>query len=147
MRKVICLFTLLLCGTFCFAKSVWVSKETKLLDSPSKKAKKTITVYYGTELIVLGSDGDFLQVKVAGKERQTGWIKQSQTSSRKLQTTSSANADEIALAGKGFNAEVEGLYAQNTNADFSPVDKIESFESDSDELDEFMSEGNLQEAE
>lgn len=147
MRKVFCLLSLILCGTFCFAKSVWVSKETKLLDSPDKKSKKTFTVYYGTELIVLEEEGEYLQVQVAGKTKQSGWINKSQTSKRKLVTSSSANADEIALAGKGFNAEVEGLYSKVNNTDFSVVDTIEGFVSDTDSLLEFMADGRLQGAE
>lgn len=145
MRKVLFFMALALCSACCFAKSVWVSKETKLLDSPDKKGKKTFTVYYGTELIVLEENGEYLQVSVAGKNKQSGWINKRQTSNRKLVTSSSANADEIALAGKGFNAEVEGLYTQNTNADFSKVDLIESYETDNDTLLEFLSEGSLKE--
>lgn len=153
MKKILSIISMLLLGSCLFAESVWVKvKSTKVFDRDSSRGKKIALISYGTELEVLGKSGKYLKITIADNGEQetvswVGWVESKNTSSRVLKTSSSANAKEIALAGKGFNAEVEGLYEQETGLDFSRVDAIESIIIDIDELTDFIEEGNLKGAE
>jgi hypothetical protein len=52
--------------------------------------------------------------------------------------------DEVALAGKGFNRNVEEQYrTRYPRADFSAVDKLERLQADSEEIRQFASAGHL----
>jgi hypothetical protein len=54
------------------------------------------------------------------------------------------NSDEVALAGKGFNPEVESAYrAKHPEMDFAQVDKIEGFKVEPAALQVFIKEGDL----
>ena len=55
-----------------------------------------------------------------------------------------ASEDELALAGKGFSAQVEEEYrSQNQEIDFAWVDRMESFRLELDQLREFLEEGEV----
>lgn len=144
---------MLMIGNCAFAESVWVKvKSAKILDRDSSRGKKVALVDYGTELEVIEKSDEFLKVRISDKGGQTpstweGWISKKDASIRKLVSSSSANAKEIALAGRGLNAEVEGLYSQEKNIDFTVVDEIEKITIEPSDLYEFIEEGNLREAE
>ena len=55
----------------------------------------------------------------------------------------SADADEIALAGKGFNSTIEAIFAEEFEVDFGVVDYIESLGIESEEAAVFAREGEL----
>jgi hypothetical protein len=58
--------------------------------------------------------------------------------------TSSASEDEVALAGKGFNPQVEESYKRkHAELDFNKVDRIEKFKIPEDELVIFIRDGGL----
>lgn len=149
MKKEISLIAMLLCGSCLFAESAWVNvKNAKILDRESAKGKKIATVDYGTELLVLNSSEKFLQVSLADEsEDWTGYVEKKNTTPRKLKTNSSATAKEIALAGKGFSAEAEGLYKSETGLDYSAVDQMERIELSYEEISTFLKDGKLKEAE
>jgi len=55
-----------------------------------------------------------------------------------------ASGDEIALAGKGFNAQVEAEYkARHRDVDFTWVDRMEKYEVPPQRLASFVREGDL----
>lgn len=153
MKKTLSIIAMLMIGTCAFAESVWVKvKSTKILDRESSRGKKVALVEYGTELEVIEKSGEFLKVRAASNENLPssdweGWISKKDASTRKLVTSSSANAKEVALAGRGLNAEVEGLYSQEKNIDFTVVDEIEKITVKDTDLSDFIRDGNLKEAE
>lgn len=58
----------------------------------------------------------------------------------------SATADEIALAGKGFNKQVEDAYkSRNKGVSFAEVDRMLRIKVSPDELRKFLMEGKLAE--
>ena len=50
---------------------------------------------------------------------------------------------EVALAGKGFNQEVEDTYKAKGEYNFGDVDRVEAIVADEDELARFIKEGLL----
>ena len=90
------------------------------------------TVHYNDRLEVLSQEGDWLQVRFNGIE---GCIHKSAVEQQKITLSdlnlgrkSSTTEDEVALAGKGFNPEVEEAYqGENPELSFETVDRIESY--------------------
>ena len=57
-----------------------------------------------------------------------GWINTSSLTKKKIVSTSnrvSASTEELALAGKGFNAEIESEYKKSDIVNYDAVDKLE----------------------
>lgn len=99
---------------------------------------------------MLQQQGDWLEVRSAKQAR--GWIHQSALSTKRVTVSAGdqnaplkATGSELALAGKGFNAEVEARYrASHTDADYLWVDKMETFAISSQEMNGFLKAGGLQ---
>lgn len=64
--------------------------------------------YYGDELKAVDSDGQWLKVE-SDKTGKSGWVKESVLTTRKIKSKgiASVNAEELALAGKGFESNIE----------------------------------------
>lgn len=145
MKKIISAVLLLTLSAMCFAeKKVYVkTKNADLMKKKSALAGSATVVSYGAELIVMEESDGWYYVQLSGKKNVKGWIKESKTTDRKLSTRSSANAKEIALAGKGFNAEIENLYANSGNGNYDAVDEVEKTEVKSDKINTFIEKGML----
>lgn len=78
-------------------------------------------------------------------KQKKGWIPSSALSKKKVLASSSTTADakEIALAGKGFSSSIESTYAKEFNVDYSDVDYVESQSVSDKELQSFIVEGQL----
>jgi uncharacterized protein YgiM (DUF1202 family) len=105
------------------------------------------TLKYGDKVTVLKVDGKFAEVKSATNSSVTGWIATSNLSARQVVsgTKSTASAKEVALAGKGFNQEVENTYKnqKNKKINYADVDKTEAITVNESELKKFLEEGRL----
>lgn len=56
----------------------------------------------------------------------------------------SASSEEIALAGKGFNEQVESEFrAKNSDLDFTWIDRMEKFVVSQKQMEQFLKEGDL----
>jgi hypothetical protein len=53
------------------------------------------------------------------------------------------SANEVALAGKGFNQEVEDAYRNQGNLNYADVDLVEAITVSEDDLRRFLEEGRL----
>lgn len=123
-------------------------REAPLKASPGVFAGTVEVLELGTEVTVLGSRRDWVQVQTTDK---TGWVHEASLDQRTFKlaagsrdTKAAASDNEVALAGKGFSAEVEAEYkARNPDVDFGPVDRIESMEFTPEELSAFMKKGGL----
>ncbi len=117
--------------------------------TPSFLGNPVAPVAYGDQVEVLQQQGDWMEVNDQGGKK--GWIHQSALSKKKIVMNSggknaelSASGDEITLAGKGFNADVESKFkADHRGADFSWVDRMEQLNITSQEMMAFLKEGGV----
>jgi hypothetical protein len=109
-------------------------------------------VSYGERVETVQKQGDWIDVKSSKNLR--GWIHQSALTSKQVvlsaggQAKSAANDKEVALAGKGFNADVEAQYRKNNGRiDFASVDRMETVRISGDQMISFLDEGKVRPSE
>ena len=120
----------------------------QLREKPSFLGKVTASVSYGDRVQVMEEGGAWLRVDT-GEDQ--GWIHESALTKKRIALRSgereaqvAATSDEIALAGKGFNAQVEAEYkAKNRNVDFSAIDRMERIKVTEQASLEFLRVGEL----
>ena len=106
------------------------------------------TVAYGDRVTVNQTQAGWCEVSIAGK---TGWIHESALTPKIVVLASGtadaragASGEEVALAGKGFSKEVEAEYKkQNKNVDYTWVDWMGRQTVPSEQLVEFLKQGDL----
>jgi len=121
----------------------------QLRERPSFLGKVTAEVSYGDRMTVLESRGPWTKVRNADGE---GWIHTSALTEKKVVLRSgdadartSASGEELALAGKGFNDEVEAEFRQqNPDVDYAWVDRMETMVVTPSEAGDFLSAGGVQ---
>ena len=106
-------------------------------------------VRYHDQLTVFGKSGDWYRVGFKGIK---GCIHKSAVEEKGFRlgslagTGGKASSDEVSLAGKGFNPQVESSYkGKHPELDFRTVDVIEGYKVPTEELDEFLRSGGLTE--
>jgi uncharacterized protein YgiM (DUF1202 family) len=125
-------------------------KSGSIRTSPSFLAKIVAQVQYGDRVAVLSQSNGWAEVKIASSGLQ-GWIHASALTTEKIElragegnVAQSASSDELALAGKGFNAQVEKEYkAKNPKVSFAWVDKMEKMTVSDETIREFIQIGGL----
>lgn len=160
MKKILVLFLCAFMGANVFAASikkgntVYVSAKTVALkDGSGNFAKNVKTLSYGDQLKVLAVEGKKAQVQLTDSPSTTGWVPTGNVTTKKIVKKSSggtvsASAKELALAGKGFSEESEGVYkASHTNLNFKLVDSIEALVISESDMKKFLVEGKLKGAE
>ncbi len=128
-------------------KSVQV-RSSQIRSTPSFLGKIVGTVQYGDSVQVSREDGSWVKVKRNGVE---GWMHGSALTAKKIvvnpggaEAASAASGDELALAGKGFNKQVEDKFRQkNKNLNFALVDRLESIVISQQEIENFLQTGSL----
>jgi SH3-like domain-containing protein len=151
-RTMILLGILLLTGATVWAGSQMFSlqiRSGKLRATPSFLGKVAATVDYGAQLELLAEQGPW--VKVRDTAGHSGWIHRSALTEKKLvlkagdqDVAETASGTELALAGKGFNAEVEAEFkSKNSDVDFTWVDRMESYRVSADQSLEFLLAGGV----
>lgn len=117
--------------------------------TPSYLGQVVAALNYGDQVQVAEQQGDWM--KVTGPGGQTGWIHNSALSKKKIvmkagadNVETSASGDELALAGKGFNSDVEAEFkSKNKNIDFTWVDRMEKMKVTPQEMAAFLKEGQV----
>ena len=151
MRKVFIVFCLFLfaIGTVA-AQSVnstmYVAvRSVALKSSTGFFASTRGTLNYGDRVTVVSVSGRFVQVRSATNTSLTGWTPSANLTPRQVVagTTSTATASEVALAGKGFNQEVEDSYRSRENLNYADVDRMEAIAVNETVLLRFLEEGRL----
>lgn len=105
-------------------------KQAQLRAKPGPLAKIEVTLAYGERVNVLEEQTDWILVEVPGSSLK-GWVHKSALTQKKLVLRSGSGStgvsgDEIVLAGKGFNAQVEEKFKQqNQNLNYGLIDKME----------------------
>lgn len=124
-------------------------QNAQLRADASFLGKLTGTVPYGTRVTVLQARGDWRQVQAPGGAG--GWLHQSALTKKVIamkagaqDVAQTASGDELALAGKGFNSDVEADFkSKNKDIDFTWIDRMEKFKVSMDEITRFLNEGQV----
>jgi hypothetical protein len=125
-------------------------REGQLRATPSFLGKVIVNVPYGVRVGVQQRQGDWVRVSLPTGPG-SGWIHSSALTEKNIQMTAGADdvsaaatGDELALAGKGFNQQVERKFrADNPEMDFTWVDRMETWDMPAGEMAKFLREGEL----
>jgi uncharacterized protein YgiM (DUF1202 family) len=101
------------------------------------------TLKYGDAVTVVRVNGKWAEIR--SSVQINGWAAQANLSSKRVTASggSSASSREVAMAGKGFNEEVENAYKGSRAVNYGAVDAMESNVVGDDELLAFITEGRL----
>lgn len=124
-------------------------KNGHVRTQPSFLGKVVTVLSYGDQVAVLEESGSWK--KVAVPNSKGGWMHASALTTRKIllrpgaaDVEKAATSDELALAGKGFNKEVEDSFkAKNPKVDFSQIDRMEGITVSQPQITAFVREGGL----
>jgi len=120
-------------------------KEATLKSGTGFFASTRGRLNYGERVTVIQVSGRFVEVRSSSNSSLTGWTASANLSTRQVVsgTSSTATAREVALAGKGFNAEVESSYRNRQNLNYADVDRVEAITINESALRRFLEEGRL----
>ncbi len=154
ISMVVCLILLgsLLFGATAIAQrtmSVQV-KEGQLRATPSHLGTIVARATYGSQVMVLEEQGAWKRVSLGSGKKQ-GWMHNTALTNKRIalkagqsNVGTSVTRDEIALAGKGFNEEVEAQYRKsNKNLDYTWINKMEASKVSQEQMEDFISSGRL----
>ncbi len=140
-----------LISTISWAETVTViTKENAIREFPRFFAPVKAIVKYTDALDVITKEGDWFKVKFKNK---IGYIHRTAVEKRtvkasviSLQKKSGTTEDEITLAGKGFNPQVEKAYRNKyPEMKYDLVDKVEKYDISEKDLISFIKAGGLSE--
>lgn len=123
-------------------------QKAPLKKTPGVFSPTTSLLTYGDRVEVLAEENDWIEVRF---EQKNGWLHKSSLTKKMVKlkagegdVAAAASDDELALAGKGFSAEVEAEYkSRNPDADFAILDKAEGLTYTPEELRKFLMDGGL----
>lgn len=127
-------------------------KDAQVRAKPSFLGAVTGSLAYGDRVEAGAKQGDWYPVTTAdGKQ---GWLHNSALSQKRIVmqagnggANAGATGEEVALAGKGFNADVEKQYrSQNQSLNFAAVDRLEAVRVAPRVMQEFVQKGELKAA-
>ena len=132
-------------------KSVSV-KETALRMAPMPFGRILATLRYGDQVTVEKEVNGWLQVREQRKGSQ-GWVHLSALTGKRIvlqagegDVAAAASGEELALAGKGFNRQVEASFKErNRELDYAAVDRMETAVISTALSEEFIRNGGLNE--
>jgi hypothetical protein len=142
-------FVLLAVSSLLLAQTITIKvKETRVRSSPRFYARSIHQAEAGDRLEKVGEFEGWYEVKIP--DGQVGWVHSSAVETKKLRLSSGewveseASPDEVALAGKGFNEEVEAEYRRtHAELDYTWVDRMEKIGITEAEMLDFHKEGRL----
>ncbi|MDR0303143.1 MAG: hypothetical protein LBI04_12630 [Treponema sp.] len=120
-------------------------KTASLKSSTGFFASTKGTLNYGDRVTILQVNGKNVEVRSASNSSVTGWTATANLSAKQIVSgnTNTASAREVALAGKGFNQEVENSYKTKGKVNYADVDKVEALSVNTAELEKFLIDGRL----
>ncbi len=157
MKRQLCLllvfFALVVLAPPAFTLPGWMSvavKKAALRTSPMPFAATIAKLDYGLRVDILEDNGLWYRVRTQN-ERQEGWVHSASLVDKRIRLTvgeqidAAASEDELALGGKGFNAQVEAEYKRrDTGAAYEWVDWMEQLKIPASTMQQFMARGALQ---
>lgn len=124
-------------------------KTTQVRSRPSFLGKVLYNLEYTNRVEILESISGWFLVK-SDKNIESGWVSSSALTEKKLVLNSNASdidmnasGSEVALAGKGFNSQVEESYKNGNGVDYTWIDKMELIEIPIEDVIVFLEDGNI----
>jgi hypothetical protein len=125
-------------------------KESEIRATPSFLGKIIAKVIYGDRVTVMGKSGLWKNVSLKGGTPK-GWMHESALTTKRIilksgqadvQTGTTQN--ELSLAGKGFNDQVEASFMeQNKNLDYTWINNMETFKVSPELMNIFLANGEV----
>lgn len=116
--------------------------------TPSFLGHVVTTVGYGQSVEIVSSQNPWCQVRT--EDGRTGWMHESALTAKRVSLKSGgavgtgASGDEMALAGKGFNKDVEAQFkATHGDVDFIWVDRMAAMKAAAADIARFVKVGGL----
>ncbi|MFP3042680.1 hypothetical protein LQZ19_12760 [Treponema primitia] len=129
------------------SKTMYVTAKTIEVKSSTAFFSDTLgTMSYGDPVSVLQEYGKWVKISSLEPPVISGWVATASLTAKRIIVsagTTSASANEIALAGKGFNQQVEDVYRQNGTLNYDAIDAIEALQIPNRQLFTFLQEGRL----
>jgi len=121
------------------------AKTVELKSSTDFFASARGTLAYGAAVSVLQIKGKWAEVQSTTGSSVSGWTTVTNLSAKRIVagSGSGATANEVALAGKGFNQEIENSYKAGGKLNYADVDRTEAQKVSKQELRNFIVEGHL----
>jgi len=123
-------------------------RNGKVRATPSQLGRVVATVEYGAVVQAETPKRGWYPVTTA--EGKKGWLHESALSKKPIamragtsDAATGVSSDEVALAGKGFNEQVETKLKADGTLDYAWVDRMMAFEVDADQIKTFRAQGNL----
>ncbi|NJD61799.1 MAG: SH3 domain-containing protein, partial [Deltaproteobacteria bacterium] len=118
--------------------------------TPSFLGKIVGTLSYGDRVEVLEQKAPWIRIRPPGKGAP-GWMHASALSEKRIllkaggkEADVAASGGELALAGKGFNADVETEFKKkHRDIDFSWIDRMQAMKVPQEKIGAFLKEGGL----
>ncbi|HEX2694803.1 MAG TPA: SH3 domain-containing protein [Acidobacteriota bacterium] len=131
------------------AMSVQV-KQVQVRATPSFLGKVVATLAYGDRVETLEEKDGWIRIVPPGS-KAPGWIHSSALTEKRVvlmagkkETDVAASTGELALAGRGFNADVEAAFkAGNRDIDFTWIDRMQNMNVPPGKIQAFVQEGKL----
>lgn len=149
-RAIFTLMFFLAAGFLCAQRSMSITvQKVEVRTSPSFLGGVVATLVYGDSVRVRKEQGSWYQITIPDT-RDTGWIHSTSVTRKRIVFAASsadmsteATSSEVALAGKGFNKQVESQFIEENQYDYAWVDRMEGIVVQSDEILAFLEEGGL----
>ncbi len=104
---------------------------------------------YGDRVNLKAEEGEWRKV-TSVKMGQTGWMHISALTQQEIilrpterHVESAAQSDQLVLAGKGFNKQVEEKFQEQEKLDYAKVDEMEDYSVSQEEIQQFAKSGSL----
>jgi hypothetical protein len=133
----------------CAETATVIVKENAIRESCKFFAPVKVSVHAGNVLEILSQNGDWFQVRfnnIQGCIHKSAIEKKSVSLTDKLlgPQKPSVTGDEVALAGKGFNPQVEEAYKKkNPGMNYAAVNNLEGYKIPENKVQEFAAGGKL----
>jgi len=132
-----------------FAASMSVQvRNCKVRATPSQLGAAVATVDYGAVVQAGAMQKGWYPVTTA--DGKTGWVHESALSKKPIamragtsDAATGVSSDEVSLAGKGFNEQVEAKLRKEGKLDYTWVDRMAAYNVSSDQLMKFRLQGHL----
>jgi uncharacterized protein YgiM (DUF1202 family) len=123
-------------------------KETQVRAAPSFLSKILDRLVYADKVQVISEKNGWAKVALRSGKGQ-GWINLSALTKKKIvlkagdNVAQSASSGEVALAGKGFNQDVENRYREEEKVDYTWVDRMAKFIVTPEQAAAFLKQGGV----
>ncbi len=123
-------------------------RNAKVRATPSQLGKTVATVDYGAVVEAGAAQNGWCPVTMP--DGTTGWLHESALTRKRIamsagtsDAATGVSSDEVALAGKGFNEQVEAKMRADGKLDYTWVDRMSQFQVTPDQITSFRAQGNL----